>query len=218
MAVNSLDEQFADFFKPEDELSFQVRLPNPIRPEAPPGVLVYISPKAGAQVPVGWADVLDKNNLIWVAALDSGNEEHVARRATKAVLALLVATEASPIDSARVILSGFSGGGRVASMMMPMYHGLFCGALFICGANPLFNAAQETLAALKKKPMVFLTGTGDFNLEDTQMAIQSYHQAGLLAAELSIVEGLGHALPDGQDLQSALSFASPRIMDDKRNN
>lgn len=155
-------------------------------------------------MPENWGEVLDRHNLLWVGALDSGNEVHVARRVGLALLAKAVARRMAAIDDGRCLLSGFSGGGRVASMMMPAYPDVFGGALYICGANPVMVIDEETVAALQAVPMVFLTGTGDFNLEDTQFAISAWHRAGLRHAQLMIVDGLGHGLPEARDLDAAL--------------
>ena len=155
-------------------------------------------------MPEGWEAALDRYNLVWVGAKDAGNEVHVARRVICALLAPLIAAQVVAIDPSRIFLSGFSGGGRVASMMMPLYPGRFAGALFICGANPLFVVSPEGVSGLDHRPLVFLTGTGDFNLEDTRLAVSTFQQAGLSRAELVVVEGLGHALPAGPDFEAAV--------------
>jgi hypothetical protein len=91
-------------------------------------------------------------------------------------------------------------------MMIPVYPDLFSGALFICGANALTLTTPETINPLADIPMVFLTGTGDFNLDDTRYAISTFQQAGLNNVQLSIVAGLDHALPAEADLDMALGF------------
>ena len=201
---DAFDDQLVPFFEPWEELTYQARTPTQADPAAPPGVLIYISPKPGAKMPDAWGDVLDKYNLLWVGAENSGNEVHVARRVGFALLASTIAAQVTAIDASRIFLTGFSGGGRVASMMMPAYPERFAGTIFLCGANPLFSVTQDTIDMLAQVPMVFLTGTGDFNLEDTQMAISTYQLAGLDKAQLMVVEGLGHALPSEQDLDAAL--------------
>lgn len=201
------DEQLLTFFAADEPLTYQVRIPN--RSAAPPGVLVYISPKPGAQMPADWGPKLDQHNLLWVGAENSGNDVHVARRVGMALLANEVAAAFCEVDVERSFLSGFSGGGRVASMMLPAYPEVYQGALFICGANPVSILTDVTQQRLMGVPMVFLTGTGDFNLEDTQFAIATYQQAGLAGAQLMIVDGLGHALPQAHDLDAALSALSP---------
>ncbi|MEM7079427.1 MAG: hypothetical protein AAF513_12435 [Pseudomonadota bacterium] len=190
------DPQLTEFFALDETLRYQVRLPADA--QQAPGLLVYVSPKSGAALPDAWAPALDRHNLIWVGAENSGNDVHVARRVGMALLAPAVARHYRDPDTARHLLSGFSGGGRVASMMLPAYPEIYSGALFICGANPVAILTDVTQQRLRDVPMVFLTGTGDFNLQDTQWSIASFQQAGL-AAQLVVIEGLGHALPEEID-------------------
>ncbi len=206
-SVEAFDEQLFAFFDPDESLSYELRVPRNDSGGSV-GALVYISPKSGASMPEAWAAALDKHNLVWVGAHDSGNEVHVARRVGMALLAPAVAAQAATLSAGRTYLTGFSGGGRVASMMMPIYPERFAGALFICGANPMFAVSQEALDALERSPVVFVTGTGDFNLQDTQMAIGTFHQAGLANVQLMVVEGMGHELPKVQDIDRALDYFS----------
>ncbi len=203
-AGDAFDPQFSPLFETTEQMTYEVRLPE----DEPEGILIYISPKAGAALPEGWEAVLDELNLAWVGALDSGNEIHVGRRVGMAQLAPALLAQSEDIQSDHVILSGFSGGGRVASMMIAAYPEMYSGALFICGANPIFVASDAVLARIEQMPLVFLTGTGDFNLADTQMAISTFHQAGAQQAQLMVVDGLGHALPEARDLEPALTFLS----------
>ena len=205
LAGDTFDNQLVEFFEADESLSYQLQSPTMPQGHPAPGLLIYISPKPGARIPEAWQQTLERNNLTWVAAENSGNEIHVARRVGMAILAITLAKQHLPIDISRVILSGFSGGGRVASMMMPIYPELFAGAAFICGANPLLLSTPESISQLKSKPMVFVTGTEDFNLDDTQMAITTYQQA-KLPVDLLLVKGMGHTLPDATDLEPALQW------------
>ena len=198
-AGHVFDEQLLPFFEPSESLSFQITT-NPIA-QSNTDLLVYISPKPGATPPPQWLEVMQQYNVSWVGAQNSGNDIHVARRVGLALLAPFVFEKQ---DHQRIILSGFSGGGRVASMMVVAYPQLYHGALFICGANPMMIAAEESVENLQDKPLVFLTGTGDFNLEDTKMAISTYQQAGLTNTHLTIVQGLDHGLPEAKDLDDVL--------------
>ncbi len=203
---DAFDPQLLSFFAADEPLRYELRAPAAPAGGPAPGLLVYISPKQGARMPEAWGPVLDEYNLAWVGAQDSGNEVHVARRVGFALLAPAAAARALQVDPSRMLLSGFSGGGRVASMMMPAYPRQFRGALFICGANPLFTATPQTVDALAHVPMVFLTGSGDFNLQDTRMAMATYQQAGLHGLHLMEVDGMDHSLPPAPPLGKALKY------------
>jgi hypothetical protein len=192
----------------DEPLTFELWVPQRAAVE-PPGVLVYISPKPGAGLPAAWATVLEELNLVWVGANDSGNEVAVVRRVALCLLSRHVATQhlarasIDAIDESRVYLSGFSGGGRVASMVIPHYPQLFAGVVFVCGANPTGPLQPGQLANHR---FVFLTGTEDFNLMDMQMAFSVSQNAGIGASALYVVDGLEHALPEAAALRQALRF------------
>ena len=200
---SGLDTELAAAFEQTEALEFEVYVPDGAGPH---GVLVYISPKPGAAIPDAWCEVMDRLNLVWVGAKDSGNEIAVARRAGLALLAPAVAAQVARIESGRQYLTGFSGGGRVASMLMQTHAEVFSGSIYICGANPILLASTQQIDAIRTTPMIFLTGTGDFNLDDTQMALSTYRTAGVTGAILDVVDGLGHALPGADAMGSALSY------------
>ena len=196
----------------DEPISFEVFVPGNWRPETPPGVVVYISPRNTARMPSGWRRVMQRQNLVWVGANESGNEILVPRRVAYALLGATVAASLTPIDESRRIVSGFSGGGRVASMMMPFYPAAFNGAIFICGANPIGGLDAETIDAMASHRYVFFTGTEDFNLMDTQFAHAAFAHAGVPAGELAVVQGQGHALPRANDWDRALAtFAATTL-------
>lgn len=196
----------------DEPLSFEVCTPPGVGSAAhpAPGVLVYISPKTGAKLPEAWLPLMRAANLIWVGANESGNEILVPRRVSLALLGAEVAARASTIDRSRIYLTGFSGGGRVASMMMPFFLARFAGAVFICGANPVGPVSEEIRSLVPERRFVFLTGTGDFNLLDTQMAIQTFEMAGFENLRLDVIENMGHELPPAEAMANAIAFVSQR--------
>lgn len=205
------DDLVEDALSADDPLSFEAFVPGNWRPDAPPGVVVYISPRNTARMPPGWRSSMARHNLVWVGANDSGNEILVPRRVALALLGVRVAATLTPIDDQRRFLSGFSGGGRVASMMMPYYPTAFAGAIFICGANPIGGLDQVTIDAMASHRYVFFTGTDDFNLMDTQFAHAAFAHAGVPPGELTVVDGQGHALPRAADWERALAALAPPI-------
>ena len=188
---------------PDEELNFEVRVPDNDSDTAA-GALVYISPNASGAMPHEWASVLDTLNLVWVGANESGNEIVVARRAALALMGREVAALAGPVDRSRIYLSGFSGGGRVASMMVLLYPTEFSGGLFICGANASGPAPDDQARLIAPLRFVFLTGTDDFNCADTEFAYGSFVAAGLGEPTLTVIDGLEHGLPGATDFRSAL--------------
>jgi hypothetical protein len=53
---------------------------------------------------------------------------------------------------------------------------------------------------------VFVTGTRDFNLNETRIVYRKYLKAGAENSLLEIENGMGHSLPNANTLTTALEF------------
>ena len=83
-------------------------------------MMVYVIPRKSGKIDRRWLSVMDEHNLIYIAANDSGNKALAQKHA---------------FDEDHLIISGFSGGGRVASLLSTQYPEAFTGALYICGVD-----------------------------------------------------------------------------------
>jgi poly(3-hydroxybutyrate) depolymerase len=172
--------------------------------------MVYISPMDSGEIPGRWKEVMDAGNLIWIGANKSGNRIRVARRVTYAMVAPAVVARSYKVDSSRVYVSGFSGGGRVASMVAPEYAQLFKGAVFICGVEFWGSRKPAQLDAVKANRYVFLTGKKDFNRGETRSAHRSYRRAGVDDVLLMDISGMDHSLPSAVKFAEAIAFLDDR--------
>jgi hypothetical protein len=126
------------------------------------------------------------------------------------------------ISPRRVYLSGVSGGGRVASMVGVAYADVFSGTFPIVGANfykpipapggrhypPTFAPVGTILAGAKKRNrFVLLTGSKDFNRENTKDVYRRGFKAEGFRHVLYLeVPDMGHALPSGEWFARGLDF------------
>ncbi|MEX0976654.1 MAG: hypothetical protein WDZ50_06120 [Woeseia sp.] len=90
----------------DEILEWQMYVPADYDPSRPSGLLVYISPTRSGDIPRSWRQVLDRHNVIWIAADRSGNSELVARRLILALLATSAARKHYAIDAERIYISG----------------------------------------------------------------------------------------------------------------
>ncbi|MCZ6890062.1 MAG: hypothetical protein O7H39_16370, partial [Gammaproteobacteria bacterium] len=167
------------------------------------GLMVYVSPAPSGQVPPAWRTPIADHNLIWIAANNSGNDVAAGKRGTYALLGRLIADQMYRIDKARIYVSGFSGGGRIASIVAAEHADLFNGAIYNSGANFLADAEQSHLDFMRRNRYVFISGTGDFNLRDTRLVHNSYKNAGIENIKLIVINGMGHENPDARHFSEA---------------
>ncbi|MFT7559767.1 MAG: hypothetical protein ACI93R_001682 [Flavobacteriales bacterium] len=183
------------YFPENEDLSWEVVFPRNLKKGEAKGILVYISPIDSGAMPPQWQEVIDKERLIWISANASGNKQNSARRVLLGLLAKHIASGYGPIDNSRNYISGFSGGGRVASMMMWEYPDSFDGAIFFSGVNKWKGNGKSFLSKLQKKRLVFLTGSRDFNEKDTKKAFSKYRRKGVTYATYLSILGHTHSLP-----------------------
>ena len=174
--------------------------------ERPPGVLVYVSPGDSGYLDPRWRDSLDRFNLALVSADNSGNEVLSAKRMALAILGLDVLRRERPIDPERIYVSGFSGGGQVASTLAALYPDLFRGGLYICGADAWEDDYLTDLDRLRKNRFVFLTGTRDFSRHSVRKVYRRYVEAGIDQSRLTVVPRMGHQHPDASDFAAAMAY------------
>ncbi len=197
--------------KEDEELKWEVFVPSSYNPENPPGVMVYVSPENHMKnVPASWTGVMEQNNLIWIAATMSGNTVLTGRRILKALMALPLIQESYKINQNRFYVSGFSGGGRIASIIAKEFPHLFKGAIYNCGVNYWDRKAPSRLDLIQKNRYVFITGTDDFNLEDTKNVYRKYKKAGVKNVKLMIITRMPHSNPSRVKFNQAVKY-----LDDK---
>jgi predicted peptidase len=199
-------QRFEGVVQPDEAIEWQVYVPESYDPEMPAGLMVYISPSDSGAIPGSWKDVMAAENLIWIGANDSGNRARVARRVTYAMVAPAVIARDYQVDSSRVYVSGFSGGGRVASMVAPEYPSVFKGAIFICGVNDWGNRKPADLETIQANRYVFLTGRKDFNRSETRSVHRSYKRAGVDNVLLMDISGMDHRNPSAAKFAEAIAF------------
>jgi predicted esterase len=198
-------ERYRDILDPDDVITWQVYRPANDGGE-PPGVLVYVSPSRTGDMDGRWAKVLDYYNLAFIAADRSGNRQPVTRRMVLATSAIQAVSEQFEINEQRIYVSGFSGGGRVASFLSRQYPAVFSGAIFICGVDFWNEDVIRDMNRVLNNRYVFVSGTRDFNLTETRIVYRKYLQAGAKNSLLEIENGMAHSLPNANTLKTALEF------------
>ena len=197
---------YKDVMGANEDIEWQIHVPTNYNPARPAGVLVFISANESGKIPRGWKPLLDTHNLIWVGANKSGNKINPQRRMTYALMALAAVEKRYKIDSSRAYLSGFSGGGRVASLLAVQYPRLFKGAIYNSGANIWNENSSPALEQVKENRYVFITGRNDFNLEDTQRVYRAYKKAGINQAKLMVIPSMGHRNPNKKNYERAIMY------------
>ena len=201
---------FSGALAPDSLVEWEVFRPDPERYEAAPGLLVFVSPIDSGALPGRWQELIASRNLVWMGANDSGNKIDPERRIAFALLARVYAGKKLGIDTDRVYLTGFSGGGRVSSVLAPAYPHIFQGAIYLGGVNYWGSATPAQIDLVRGNRFVFVTGTKDFNRRETRQVFKRYRKAGIEQIKLLDIPGMGHVLPSAEHMGDAIDF-----LDDK---
>ena len=101
---------------------------------------------------------------------------------------------------------GFSGGGRVASMIATEFAGTFVGGIFICGAEFWDVEEPRFIDAIRSNRYVFLSGENDQALGPTMRVFRGYRDAGVPNIKLVVVNNMGHSNPPRNEISEAIEF------------
>jgi dienelactone hydrolase len=198
---------------------FTLLVPQTYRHEAGWGLLVWISAGDAPTIPAAWEPVLARHKLLFVGAHKSGNPRNIFDRFRLALDAQRNLRARFRIEPRRVYVSGFSGGGRVASMLAVSYADLFAGAAPFMGVNFYQDVKaddgktyglnylpdDEILGIARKQGhYVLVTGEKDFNRANTKAVHAAFVRERFAHAHYLEVPKLGHALPDADGLERTL--------------
>lgn len=202
--------------------TFEVLVPEGYKAGEPHGLFIWISPGNTPAVPKEWEPVLAEKKLIFIGARNSGNPRDIFDRFRMAVDANVNARKLFNVDGRRVYVSGFSGGGRVASMLGVAYAEMFSGALCFMGVNfyndtaapdgkvyPADYVPDDEVLALAKKfcRYVLVTGTKDMNHANTYGVHENgFTKEGFENVRLMDIPGQGHAPPAAEWLRKGIEF------------
>lgn len=201
--------------------SFEILRPADFREDGSWGLFVWISPNESPRIPTSWEQVLVRHKLLCIGANHAGNKRDILDRIRLAVCANIEMGKRFKLDAKRMYVAGFSGGGRVASMLGVAYADLFTGVIPMMGVNfytdlpspdgkklfpPQFIPDEEVLQIAKRSTsFVLLTGEKDFNRAETKIVLeQGFHKEGFTACRSLEIPGIGHVMPEAQWLEQAL--------------
>jgi predicted esterase len=186
------------------------------------GLLVWISPGEHPDIPSSWSAVLARHHFLLVGANRAGNNRLPIERCRLALDAVSNTCRRYRIEPSRILVGGFSGGARIASVLGVCYADLFSGTLCICGVDfyqsvpgPTGGFYQGTyrpdagilLRAMHQVRYVLVTGEADMNRDNTKSVAEfGFRSAGFKHVLYREVAGMGHALPESSELSAALDF------------
>jgi len=176
------------------------------------GVLVYISPgDGGVGLLAGWDKVFQEKKLIYCSPLGTSNKQADMRRIALALDSVATVRASYKIDPNRLIVSGTSGGGAVATTIGVNY------AEFLaidCSRGtypdnalcfPYLDAGDIRGVARQKKRFAWVSGPKDRNYSSIKQGVAAWSDAGV-ESKLFEDPNQGHAAATEDLLRQALTW------------
>jgi len=208
MVTPDILDRLSQIYGPDQPMSWTIYVPPDYTPQNPPGILVYISPFKKSGSPRQWQNVFSDHNYIFISANGAGNKVPANRRLANAVLAVDYIQKTYVTDKNRTVISGFSGGGAISSIIVENVPDIFEAAIFMGGASKWQGDIDTIKPKLQNGTYVFITGHGDF--EGARRVIRAtysqYEKAGLSRLKLIDERNMGHEVPKSKILKRALDF------------
>ncbi|MGH7131299.1 MAG: hypothetical protein ACREJO_05075 [Phycisphaerales bacterium] len=201
------------------------RLPASYDPKRPAGLVIWMDPSPGGHPPQPFFKALDRYGFICIGAANAGNNREVADRLQLALDAVATAKRRWHIDPSRVYTAGVSGGGKMASVLLPGFPEVFNGAVPIVGlacyasvptGQPGTVWAPEYAKPSGKQWSQFLqrrtaavTGSKDFN-QPSVLGKAKAMQADKVEVRIYDIEGMGHEFPTAEAFVEQLGWVDER--------
>lgn len=196
----------SEVFAADEKLRWRLVVPKNYDPAHPPGVIVFVSRGNWGGGKKSWNQVLEEKNLIWIGALDAGDQSPMNERMFKALLAPTILARDYAIDPQRIYISGFVGGAHVAGILSTTKPELFQGGLFMSGATFWGDKTPPKLDRLRQNRFVFLAGANDVARTKVARTAESYKKVGLQNTNLIIVPNMRQELPGKSYFEEAVNY------------
>lgn len=201
---------------------FEILVPKGYKDSDPHGLFIWISAGNTPSVSPDWEKVLADEKLIFIGAVNSGNNRETPDRIRLAVDANHHLRQLYKVNPDRVYISGHSGGSRVASMVGVAYADMFTGAACFMGANFFRDTLGKdgmmferryvphpeiAIIAQQQNRFALITGDQDSNLDNTRAVFeQGFEAQGFKGARLFQIPNQGHGAPDAKWLEKVIKF------------
>ena len=195
------------------------------------GAYLYTSPGKSGDIKKQYKPVFKKHRMIYIAPHGTQNGSVMVRRMGLTLDALATARVKYNIAPDRIIVSGFSGGGTVATTLAIHFPETFMGLVNhssqyypFKGPNKISGLCSYISGYLKSRHIqeiaetgarwAFVTGSNDKNYEAVLGAPKAWKKEGL-DAKLFDQPKMGHSLPNPEYLDKMLTWIEKKRVEEK---
>ena len=193
----------------DENLQWQVFVPESFDADRPPGVFVYVDPNGWGGIPDQWQQVFGQHNLIWIGASATSRRPSLLKQVWQAILAIRAIEGNYAVDLNRLYV-GSSGGSVLVVLNVLLAANNFTGAIYMSGSQYWEKIEPDALVNLQRKRHVFITGSNDPAKKAVRRDYESYKKDGIENARLIFdTKGIPR-LPEAKHMDEALRYLDAR--------
>lgn len=203
---------------PNEHLSYDIKtittylyVPENYKNDGSWGLYLHVNAGNRGQ-PVGsWVEGLKKHKLIYASPHGVENKVASPKRIGIALDTLATLQSIYSLDSKKIIIGGFSGGGSIACLTTFLFPDLFKGCISSArgiGLNSEFHyLSKKDIRKVKREDVrfCFITGEGDFNYNHI-VKNRGHWEKNKLAFEIFDVPGMKHEVANAESFGAALEW------------
>ena len=206
----AIAEALDEVVSKDEQLQWQVYVPESYSPQRPAGLFVYIDPDGYGGMPDRWQQVFTDHNMIWVGVKRTQRKTSEVRRVWQAILGSRAIEQDYAIDMQRMYVGG-SLGTVLTALNTMLTANEFSGAIYMRGSYYVKEWDPDQLQALQRKYHVFITGTNDKKKRQIRSDYEKYQEDGIANAKLIFeMQRLGE-MPKSEHMDEAFRFFDSRL-------
>ncbi|MGI9271580.1 MAG: hypothetical protein ACR2QT_07390 [Woeseiaceae bacterium] len=198
-------EALSSLIAPDEEVQWQVFVPETYNPSNPPGVFVFADPDGWGGMPDQYRQLFSNRNLIWIGANSTQRNPEATRKMLKAIMALRFIDKSYSVNLNRTYIAG-SEDETFTVINVMLQANEFNGALYINGSTYWDGGLPENFEFMVGEPHVFIIGTGDKRWETVRRHSEMYQKDGIANVELIYRSGRIRGWPDVEQMDEALAY------------
>ena len=203
-------EQLSEALSPDEQLQWQVYVPEAYSPQRPAGLFVYIDPDGQGRIPDEWKQLFARHNMIWLGVRQTQRRTHDFRRLWQAILGTRAIEEDYMIDIQRMYVGGSRETVLTATNTM-LKANEFSAGIYMLGSLSSGLLNPDQLQAMQRKHHVFITGSNDKQSRQIRTHYEEFQEDGIRGVHLIYERQRIGAMPSVENMEEAFRFFDARL-------
>jgi len=203
-------QELSEVIAIDEELQWQVYVPEKYQRQKPPGIFIFIDPKGWGGMPDELRPVIDRHNLIWIGARVNERSPTEVKRIWTSILASRAIQGEYAVDLNRLYV-GSSGAQARTVLGFLMSANEYSGAIFFRGSQYWHGGMPDQIDNLRRKHYVFVTGSNDKAKTTIRGDYQNYKNDGFENVKLIFEMGSIGAMPNSEQMDEAIRYLDSHL-------